>query len=139
MGNSKDKEGFALVSRPDEVTERLAVIVCTCPVTDTPGWDSVYGNKPMLCRKCNKLPRYSVRTCRECNELFAKDFKHPNWNPTYPLCWEHVQELDEELLKRMVAAVGYAGGSDQIVAPPYMARKLTAYDNYDPSKTVFSF
>lgn len=139
LRGSTDKEGFALASRPDEVNERLAVIVCTCRVTDTPGWTPVFEKRPPLCKKCEKLPRYLVRTCRKCGVLFAKDFKHPNYRVDWPCCWDCVQELTAEDYLAMGEKIAALSNYDRIIAPPYMARKLAAYDNYDPTKTVFSF
>lgn len=114
--------GSRLIHRPDSVPKQLRGIVCTCDVTETEGWRPAWQVPPLTCKKCRKMPRYLVRQCRTCREVFAKDFDHTNWTGEYPLCWEHVQNPTEEA-KAALASTKY-GFQDHRVSPPYFAEKL---------------
>lgn len=127
--SNKPIVGIDLVYNAESVPERLQQIVCTCRATDTYGWQFEEDDKPLTCRKCHKMPRYLVRQCEFCKQLFAKDFRHPNYTSDYPLCWNDIE----------LAHGVTTGARDKRIVPPVFAKKLAAYDNYDPNKSVFSF
>lgn len=123
--DSKDRPlvGVELVYRADSVPPSLTPIVCTCEVTDTPGWHPLDQVKPLTCRKCRKMPRYLVRQCKSCYDLFAKDFEHPNYTNEFPLCWGCVTDPTEEHLE-ILQKHHPIGFHDKRVSPPFYAEKL---------------
>lgn len=119
--NKKPLVGAELLYRADSVPAHLTAIVCTCEVTDTPGWKALDQVRPITCRKCRKMPRYLVRQCRCCHELFAKDFEHPNYTNEYPLCWGCVIDDEHNEILDKLRPIGF---HDTRVSPPYFAEKL---------------
>jgi hypothetical protein len=63
--------------------------ICTC-AHSVYGY---YGEYPVTlidgrCSKCRKHRNHILHTCISCNEIFAKDFKHPGFDWKMPECWE---------------------------------------------------
>lgn len=128
MSSNKPRVGIDLVYDAHSVPVRLQMIVCTCEVTDTPGWQFEDADKPLTCRKCHKMPRYLVRLCCGCKQLFAKDFRHTLFTSEYPLCWDCLQDIKFEHLVALdeLRPIGF---HDKRNVPPVFAKKLAAFDN----------
>lgn len=127
MSSNKPVVGIDLVYDADSVPVRLQMIVCTCEVTDTPGWQFEGDDKPLTCRKCHKMPRYLVRQCCDCKQLFAKDFRHSKYTAEHPLCWDCLQDVKPEHQTALDKAYPF-GFVDRREVPPVYARKLAAFD-----------
>jgi hypothetical protein len=121
--------------RADEVPDELLPVVCVCPEASVP---HKLRGEVIVCKKCSKVPRYRVANCRQCGLAFVKDFEHPNFSFSHPLCWEHCQEPTEEH-DRALDKWRALGMRDKLVYPPRFRRRLEAYQNVDLTKTVFAF
>lgn len=105
------------------IPSRFKPHICLCENFD-PGMSKKVPGAP-ACRTCGKLPRWFVKECGECKELFLYDFRSPGFCVINPRCFEHV---DHETVCEHVAP---ARKLSEIVTP-----KLTRKIIVDLSKPI---
>lgn len=79
----------------------ISHIVCVCtPEEKQAAWEAgrrvgaKISNKVNLtmCNNCGKYPRYMVRRCNKCKDVYVESFDHPNKCIKNPVCWACIQD-----------------------------------------------
>jgi hypothetical protein len=90
MTTSRFMEVLWKVTIPHETIWGMAV--CTCYTESWPFKTNPVTHK-FECATCHKLPKYELRKCKTCSEIFLYDFWHPAFDYASPRCWDCIKNV----------------------------------------------